>query len=211
MAEESVSYLFAGLGNPGKKYEKTRHNIGFMVIEQLAKRLGWPIKEEKRFQTLVARGDVKGVKLHLIFPQTYMNESGKAIRRYLDFYRMKPEDLVVVTDDIAIDFGSIRLRKQGSTGGHNGLLSVQSSLSTQNYKRLRMGVGSPPWPGEDALASYVLSAFNAEERESLEPFVDTAVDILMRLLHEDIDRVMNDINKKKKNRSPNTDQEKQNG
>lgn len=207
---DKKNYLFVGLGNPGPKYEKTRHNIGFMVIQEIVRELGWPLKEEKRFQALVARGVVEGVNVHLILPMTYMNESGRSVRSYLDFFQLNAQDIVVVTDDVAIGFGEIRLRIKGSSGGHNGLKSVQQHIGTQDYVRLRMGVGAPKWPGEDALANYVLSTFSTEEREELAFFIDRGANTLKRLLTEDITRVMNEVNTKEKKKSPTEGQENKN-
>lgn len=202
------SYIFVGLGNPGSRYEKTRHNIGFMVIEEFARELGWPLKEEKRFKAKVARGEIDGCQIHLILPLTYMNESGTAVRKYLDFYRLDRSGVVVVTDDVAIDFGELRLKPRGSAGGHNGLKSIQQHLGTVEYARLRMGVGAPIYTSEDALADYVLSAFSVHENKELPSLIEKGASALKRLLNEDVSRVMNDVNTKQKKRSPEEGREK---
>ena len=186
--------VYVGLGNPGKKYEHTRHNIGFRVVQKYAERLGIAFREEKRFQAQTAKGVDKDREIHLLLPQTYMNESGVSIRRYLDFYRLNVEALVVVIDDIALSYREIRLRPFGGTGGHNGLKSVQTHLGTQEYKRLRMGVGAPEQEGEEVLSDYVLSPFTMEERAELPAFIERGAEILGRLVDEDVERVMNDVN-----------------
>lgn len=196
--------LIVGLGNPGKKYEGTRHNIGNFVVQWLAHKMGWTWKEDKRFQALVAKGQVEvspeeNVQLHLLLPMTYMNESGRALRLYMDYYRLTNEQVLVVTDDIALPFGTLRLRLKGSSGGHNGLKSIANHLKTEEYLRLRLGVGAPPgdWTRrEDLLEDYVLSSFSRREQEKLDVFVESAVVALERLMREDVFRVMNDVNVK---------------
>lgn len=201
MPEEELKtkqIVFVGLGNPGKKYEMTRHNIGFMVIQGLASKLGCHLKLEERFQARVARGKSKDVIVHLLLPQTYMNLSGSAVRSYLSYYHLSPQQIVVVADDVAIDFGEIRLRLLGSAGGHNGLKSIEAQLQTKNYSRLRMGIGAIEDERKeyDDLADYVLGEFTSLERKGLESFVDRGVQALERLMTEDVHRVMNDVNAK---------------
>lgn len=189
--------LLVGLGNPGKKYEMTRHNIGFLTLEALASLQHWSFKEERKFEAKVARGLLGDLQLHLVMPQTYMNESGRAIRRYLDFFRMTPSQLVVVADDVDLPFGVIRLRKSGSAGGHNGLKSIQACLGTQNYARLRMGVGEKLHPQQD-LADHVLSPFLSAEIPALGAFIEQGVTALLRMPCEELSSIMNDVNKKVK-------------
>jgi PTH1 family peptidyl-tRNA hydrolase len=161
----------------------TRHNMGYLVVRSFAKRTGLHFKDDKHFQSFVAKGLVEGTAVHLLLPTTYMNASGRAIRSYLDFLKLDPSRLVVVVDDIALPFGDLRVRASGSTGGHNGLKSVQESLGTAHYMRLRMGIGSSV--GRD-LAEYVLAPFNKEELEHLDVFIDRGVGVLQRLLKEGI-------------------------
>lgn len=207
MKEQSYR-IYIGLGNPGKKYENTRHNIGFRVVQKYAEQLGITFREEGRFQAQIARGvdqargdQARGDQereVHLLLPQTYMNESGISVRKYLDFYQLAAEAIVVVIDDIALLFEEIRFRMFGGTGGHNGLKSIQTHLGTQEYKRLRMGIGAPQCErvDENTLSDYVLSPFTPEERAKLPTFIKRGADILSRLAHEDAERVMNEVNKK---------------
>ena len=185
-------HLFVGLGNPGKKYEMTRHNIGFLTIKLLSHDLGVSLREDKRFLGWVAKKQTAELTVHLLLPATYMNESGNAVKRYVDFYKLHPEQIVIVTDDIALPFGQLRLRKQGSAGGHNGMKSVQAHLGTTHYARLRMGIGEME---EGSLVDYVLDMFTQEERTALPEFIEKGASVLKRLLSEDINHVMNDVNK----------------
>lgn len=197
--KETVKHcVIVGLGNPGKKYEATRHNIGFMVVKELASKLGWRLKEETQFSAYCAHGQVGDTICRLLLPTTYMNNSGQAVRRYLDYYQLGPENVIVVTDDVALPFGEMRLRTMGSAGGHNGLKSVEAHLGTRHYIRLRMGVGAPDKLGsdDDALADYVLSGFSGNEAKTLPHFVEKGAHVLWQLLHEAVTRVMNEVNGK---------------
>lgn len=185
--------VFVGLGNPGKEYSLTRHNIGYLVIQAFAKGHQWPFKEEKQFTAHVAKGKLGNATVHLVLPLTYMNESGRAVRRYLDFYQLGSEELTVVSDEADLPFGMMRLRPEGSAGGHNGLKSIQAHLHTQQYARLRMGIGREQQEGR-TLADYVLENFSAEEKEQLVPFLRRGVNVLERLISEEITAVMNTVN-----------------
>lgn len=191
-------WVFVGLGNPGKKYEGTRHNIGYMVIRALAKKLGWHLKEEARYPGWVAKGKVQENRLHLLMPTCYMNNSGQALKKYLDFYRLGPANIAVVVDDLALSFGEVRLRVMGSSGGHNGLTSVEKSLGTRHYIRLRMGIGMPirRSVNEITLADYVLADFTQEEQQGLKIFIEKGEQVLERLLSEEISKVMSSVNTK---------------
>jgi PTH1 family peptidyl-tRNA hydrolase len=167
--EASKHLLVAGLGNPGKKYELTRHNMGFLVIMEWAKMAGWQFKEEKRFKGVVAKGILFEKKIHLLLPLTYMNDSGTAVRLYLEEYGFSANDLLVVCDDIYLEFGKMRIRPTGSAGGHNGLKSIIGALGTQDFPRLRMGIGDTR--DTPSLSDYVLSSFTKEEMEALPGFV----------------------------------------
>lgn len=185
------SILFVGLGNPGRQYEMTRHNMGYLVIQAFAKRLGWSFKEDHRFNAMIVKGSVEGREVHLLLPLTYMNLSGQAVMRYMHYFKIPFDRLVVITDDVALAFGKLRLRGIGSAGGHNGLKSIESSLGTSHYKRLRMGIGHP---GERVLADYVLEMFDPIERQCLPVFIDSGVEILQRLLKENFSHVMTSVN-----------------
>lgn len=168
-AQSAKISLVIGLGNPGKKYEFTRHNLGWLVVQEVASMHGLNFREESAFNAKVATGQVFGRKIHLLLPTTYMNESGRALRRYLDFYKLEPESLLVVSDDIAIPFGEMRFRLAGSSGGHNGLKSIEAHLGNTSYARLRMGVGANF--KDKTLADHVLEVFSEEELKLLAAFV----------------------------------------
>lgn len=192
VVEVPLKLVFVGLGNPGRKYAKTRHNLGFLVVEQLASSLGWPLIDDKRFKAKTSKGRLNEAEVHLLLPQTYMNESGWSVRQYLDYYQLEAGQLVVVADDTALKFGHLRLRRQGSAGGHNGLKSIIAHLGLQEFSRLRMGIGSQPV--EQSLADYVLSDFSAEEAVGLDEFVKRGAAILKSLTAESIAKVMNRVN-----------------
>lgn len=182
----------AGLGNPGKKYARTRHNLGFLTVEQLARMAGLSFKDNKTLGCKIARGTLDDREVVLMLPQTYMNDSGWAVRRVLDYYKMSPAQLIVVTDDTALHFGHLRVRCGGSSGGHNGLKSLEAYLGTREFKRLRMGVGGKK-PDEE-LADYVLSDFAPEEAAGLEEYLQRGAEVLKSLVTEPITQVMNRVN-----------------
>ncbi|MBA3237477.1 MAG: aminoacyl-tRNA hydrolase [Parachlamydiaceae bacterium] len=202
MVEESSlegHYVLVGLGNPGHRYERTRHNIGFLVANAVAQRAEVTYKEEKRFHALVAKGRFEGKTLHILLPQTYMNESGRSVGAYLSFYRLKPKDLIVISDDVELPFGELRLRAKGGSGGHNGLKSIEAHLGSQEYLRLKMGVGKAL--AAATLAEYVLDLFKPEEAAVLDEFIGRAAEVVKSLLCESSAVVMNRVNVK--NMSPN--------
>lgn len=156
---------FVGLGNPGKEYEKNRHNVGFMALDKMAEEWGIAWKPHAKSKALVGEGSVQGTKVYLIKPQTYMNLSGESVRGFMDFYKAKLEDMVLLYDDMDTTFGQIRLRYQGSAGGHNGIKSIIQHTGTQTFNRIRIGI-SRPAPGYD-IAHYVLADFRKEEFKEL--------------------------------------------
>jgi PTH1 family peptidyl-tRNA hydrolase len=164
-------FLIVGLGNPGKEYEGTRHNLGFEVVSKLAKECGFAFRREKELEGAVARGRFHENELILLKPLTFMNESGVSVLAALRAFKVELSNLLVVVDDVAIDFGSLRMRKQGSSGGHNGLKSIEAHLATQDFARLRVGIG--PDFGDD-LADYVLAKFSEEEKEKLPEILEEA-------------------------------------
>lgn len=192
MTHERAPFVIVGLGNPGREYALTRHNMGYLVVEALAHTQGWVFKEESAFRSMVAKGRIDQTVVHLLLPLTYMNISGWAVRRYLDFYKWEPKQLIVVTDDTEIPFGQLRVRATGSAGGHNGLKSIQADLQTQDYVRLRMGIGNDK-QGR-TLAEYVLDTFSPIERQELPFFIERGVDVVKRLIREPISSVMNSVN-----------------
>jgi len=188
--------LIVGLGNPGPKYEMTRHNLGYLVVKAFAHSEGLTFKEQRQFIAYTSKGCSGGVAIHLLLPVTYMNESGRAVRLYMDYYKLKPRELIVVSDDVALPYGEMRLRALGSAGGHNGLKSVQAYIGTQEYTRLRMGIGQNQQIGP-TLADYVLDPFASHEMERLGDFIAKGVTVLKRLMTEDIAQVMNAVNANK--------------
>ena len=165
-------YIIAGLGNPTREYEKTRHNVGFDTIDVLADKLNTSV-DEKKFKGLYGRGIIAGEKVILLKPQTFMNLSGESVREAADFYKVDPEHIIVIYDDISLDVGQLRIRKKGSAGGHNGIKNIIAHLGTQEFPRIKVGVGDKP-PRMD-LADYVLSRFSKEDREKMEQaFKDAA-------------------------------------
>lgn len=181
------NWLIVGLGNPGKQYEATRHNIGFMVVMNLARRLGCVWREERRFLAWSAKAVVPQGEIHLLLPQTYMNRSGEAVRAYMAYFKLLASSLVVAVDDKALPFLELRFREEGSSGGHNGLKSIEAYLGSSTYKRLKLGIGDPT---EGTLADYVLDSFSASEKPLLPAFLDRGVDALMALFTNSFQQVM---------------------
>jgi PTH1 family peptidyl-tRNA hydrolase len=165
--------------------------MGFMVVEEFASSQGWSWQEDRKLNAKLAKGVVNNRAVDLILPLTYMNLSGSSVRQYLDYYKMSPSQIVVICDDTALPFGQLRVRSEGSSGGHNGLKSLIGSLGTQQFIRLRMGVGGA-MPGQD-LADYVLNGFNADEKASLGDFIKRGAKVLTKLTIETVTQVMNDI------------------
>ncbi len=187
--------LIAGLGNPGPKYDKTRHNVGFDTIGALAKKHGISLSESK-FRALVGSGFLSGQKVLLVKPMTYMNLSGEAIGELIRFYKLDPAfEFLAVYDDISLEPGNLRIRKKGSAGGHNGIKSIIEDLGTQEFFRIKIGVGAKP-PHWD-LADYVLSRFSDEERELIEQAISDAVGAAEAIVSGDIEGAMNRYNQKK--------------
>ncbi|MCI9477008.1 aminoacyl-tRNA hydrolase [Anaerovoracaceae bacterium 41-7] len=186
-------YVIAGLGNPGKKYENTRHNMGFITVDQLA--IKHDIKVDKlKFKALVGEGRIAGQKVLLVKPQTYMNLSGESIRQVMHFYKLDPEKLIVIYDDIDIELGALRIRKFGSAGTHNGMKSVVYQLQSDRFPRIRIGIGSQK---KGDLVDFVIGGFSKEEVPVLEETVTKAVSAIECILEEDVDIAMNRYNTKK--------------
>lgn len=183
--------VLVGLGNPGKKYEGTRHNVGWLVIGELAVRHG-AARPKVKFEAEIAEVPVAGQKLVLVAPQTYMNASGRSVRQLVDFYQIAPRDVLVVCDDINLPLAKLRIRRSGSSGGQKGLENVIQQLGTQDVPRLRIGVGQPP-NGRDS-ADYVLDRFAKAEMKEIEPAVRTAADAVETWIAEGVDQAMNRFN-----------------
>lgn len=188
-------YIIAGLGNPGQKYEGTRHNIGYQVLDELAEKYDINILESK-FKGLIGKGMIQGEKAILIKPLTYMNLSGECIGEAVSYFKIdETAELIVVADDINLDVGQIRIRKKGSAGGHNGLKNIILHLGSENFIRVRMGVGDKP-VGYD-LADYVLGHFKKEEEELLSESKNNAVLAIETIISEGPDQAMNLYNQKR--------------
>jgi len=188
-------FIIAGLGNPGREYEDTRHNIGFHVIDDIAKKYQITMLERKH-KAIIGKGYMDGQKVVLVKPLTYMNLSGESIREVTDYYKVDTATrLVVVSDDISLDVGQLRIRKKGSAGGHNGLKNIILHLGNENFIRIRMGVSDKP-QGYD-LKDYVLGHFTDKEKKLLEETSGKAVEAIRMILQGDVDGAMNRYNTKK--------------
>ena len=187
-------YVIAGLGNPEKKYEMTRHNMGFRIIDALAGRFNISMTEQKH-KGLIGKGIIGGNKVILVKPLTYMNLSGDSVREFVNFYKLSPEEVIVVCDDINLPVGGIRIRKKGSDGGQKGLRSIIGQLGYDNFTRVRVGVGEKP-AGWD-LAKHVLSKFTDDEKDDIiSGITDAAEAVSIIVKTGDVDKAMNKFNKK---------------
>jgi PTH1 family peptidyl-tRNA hydrolase len=189
--EADEIYLIAGLGNPGREYRNNRHNSGFMILDRLAGKLDITFGRLES-KALVAKGTYRGKRLILAKPQTYMNESGKAIGALMRFYKIAFSNLMVAYDDVDLPFGSLRLRPDGGAAGQKGMLSIQERLGTDAFPRLRFGVGRPP--GRMEAAAYVLQDFSRLESEFLTQLLDRAAEAILVYVCEGLDRAMNAYN-----------------
>ena len=187
-------YVIAGLGNPGKQYDNTRHNIGFMTIDRLAEQENIDI-QEKKHKAVIGKGTIAGQKCILAKPQTFMNLSGESIRDIVNFYKIPVENVIIVCDDINLETGRIRIRPKGSDGGHNGLKSIIYQLNSDEFVRIRMGVGAPKNENYD-LADYVLGKFSKQEIEILTPTANKAVDAIECIIKSGVSQAMNLYNGK---------------
>ena len=188
-APAPITYVIAGLGNPGKEYAGTRHNVGFDMLDVLAAKLGTSI-DRARFDALVGEATIAGVRVLLVKPQTYMNLSGKAIRAAMAFYKLPPEKLIVFCDDVSFDVGQTRIRRKGSHGGHNGLRNIVAELGSEDFVRVKIGVGKKPRPDYD-LVDWVLGHFPAEDKKTLAATYDALCPALDLLVQGDVDGAMN--------------------
>jgi PTH1 family peptidyl-tRNA hydrolase len=189
--------LLVGLGNPGSRYAETRHNVGFMVLEGMAARSGVPFRSQPKLHGLLAELGTGPARLRLLMPQTFMNESGRAIRAALDWYRLVPGQLLVVVDDMDLPFGRLRLRAAGSAGGHNGLRSTIQHLGTQEFARLRIGIGAPALEAQERrerTVGHVLGRFSPAERPALEAVLDEVAAGIDLIRRQGIERAGNRLN-----------------
>jgi PTH1 family peptidyl-tRNA hydrolase len=183
--------IIAGLGNPGRQYERTRHNIGFMAVDALARKHGLAF-DKMMSKGMVALGEIARVKVALVKPQTFMNVSGQCVGPVLKFYKSTAEDLLVLYDELDLPNGQLRMRKSGSAGGHNGMKSIIQTVGTQEFPRLRMGIGRPP--GRMDPAAYVLQNFDAGEQADVADLIDRSVAAVELWLTSGIDMAMNRAN-----------------
>ena len=189
-------YIIAGLGNPGKQYAQTRHNVGFDTIDILADKYNISV-DTKKHKALCGKGMIEGQKVVLAKPQTFMNLSGESVRELVDFYKIDPEEeLIVIYDDISLEPGQLRVRPKGSAGGHKGIKNIIAQIGTQVFKRVKVGVGEKP-KGYD-LADYVLGHFSKEEQVLMDEGYAHAVHAVEMILEGDISAAMNEYNRKKK-------------
>lgn len=186
-----MRYLIAGLGNPGSAYENTRHNIGFRAAERTAERLGEKIGR-KKFRSLCTEAVYSDEKLLIIKPQTFMNASGEAVREAKEFYRIEPERIIVVSDELDLALGNIRVNRGGGSAGHNGIRSVIASLGSEEFCRVRIGIGKPR--GKKEARDHVLSAFSADERDTAAEMVEAAVEATFEIISRGVDSAMNRFN-----------------
>lgn len=186
--------LIVGLGNPGREYAATRHNAGFMVIDRLAPDMGVAV-EKKMFKALVGQGRIEGEKVVLAKPQTYMNLSGEAVSALLNWYKLTTADLIVIYDDLDLPPGKLRIRSGGGSGGHKGMQSIIQVLGTENFLRVRVGIGRPAEPDFET-ADYVLSRFGGNEAKEVEEALDLAAEAVRCIVRDGVERAMNLYNKR---------------
>lgn len=187
-------FVIAGLGNPGKKYENTRHNMGFLVIDKLAEKNDIKVNKIKH-KALVGDGFISGQKVLLVKPQTYMNLSGESLREVMDYYDVDIEDLIVIYDDFDIETGSLRIRKKGSAGSHNGMKSVIQHLGSKDFPRIRVGIGNS---GGRDWKDFVIGKVGKSEQDSIAAAIEKAADSAVCILEKGIDNAMNEYNVKAK-------------
>ncbi|MDT9336710.1 aminoacyl-tRNA hydrolase [Clostridium perfringens] len=181
--------LIVGLGNPGKQYEQTRHNIGFDVIDYMANKYNIDVNREK-FKGICGEGFIENKKVILLKPLTYMNLSGESIRELANFYKLEDDEIIVVYDDISLDIGRLRIREKGSAGGHNGIKSIIQNLGGDKFPRVKVGVGQP----KDNLVNHVLGKFSKEDREHIDKVIPVVSDAIVEIVKNDAKESMNKFN-----------------
>ncbi len=193
-ATRPISHLVVGLGNPGKQYTLTRHNAGFLCMDTVCEKYGCPTDRSK-FNALVGETTIAGARVLLMRPQTYMNASGEAVAAAAKFYKIEPAHIIVCSDDVSLDVGGMRVRGKGSDGGQRGLRSIIDELGTDQFPRIRFGVGKKPHPDYD-MKDWVLSTFAPSELEKLRPLFPIACEGIERLIMDDLDGAMQICNRK---------------
>ena len=192
-SSNAVEYIIIGLGNPDKKYEKTRHNAGFMGIDKIAKEYNVDVKRLK-YKSIIGECSIGEHKCLLMKPQTYMNNSGEALVGAMNFYKVPIEKVIVIYDDISLEPSNIRIRRKGSAGGHNGIKSIIELTGEENFPRIKIGVGKKPHP-EYNLADWVLSTFKSTELKELDVALNRVAEICKHIIEGEIDKAMNKYNK----------------
>lgn len=187
-ASSKIEFIVVGLGNPGPKYDRTRHNAGYMVIDKIGMKNGFK-NDRAKFSSLVAESNINGHRILFMKPTTFMNNSGEAVGEAARFYKIPPENVIVISDDISLPVGKIRIRRKGSHGGHNGLKSIESHLSSSLYPRIKIGVGEKPHPDYD-LADWVLGKFPESDKEEFNKAADNAAEALTYILDGKFDEAM---------------------
>ncbi len=185
-------FLVVGLGNPGSKYANTRHNIGFMVIDTITANLSCG-KAKLKHKSEIFEGNVKGTKVLFIKPQTFMNNSGEAVREIAKFYKTPPQNIIVISDDVSLDVGVLRIRRKGSHGGHNGLKSIINLVGSEDLPRIKVGVGKKPHPDYD-LADFVLGRFSKEDTPKIQDAIKKCSDAIECIISDGVDKAMNMYN-----------------
>lgn len=191
-AAGKIEYIVAGLGNPGREYENTRHNMGFLAVDYMAQKWGFALKKLK-FQSLCGDALIAGKRVLFLKPSTFMNKSGEAVRDAMQFYKVPIENVIVISDDISLDVGKMRIRRSGSDGGQKGLRSIIYLTGKDTFPRIRIGVGAKPHPNMD-LAAWVLSRFSKEEAKTLEQVFDNAATAVELIVSQKTDEAMNRFN-----------------
>ncbi len=188
--------IVIGLGNPGLKYEFTRHNIGFRIVDSLAKDIKIEFKKIKSYYSLISRGIINNHKIMLVKPQTFMNLSGRAVSRVVSYYKIPLQDLLVVYDDLNLESGQIRIRKKGSAGGHKGIESIMQYLHSEDIPRLRIGIGNPSINFNFDSASYVLSNFNGDEEDRIKETIKLSTEAIKTVIEDGFEKAMRKYNRK---------------
>lgn len=184
-------FLIVGLGNPESDYANTRHNMGFNVINKISEKYNIPV-EKKKFKGLYGTGDIEGQKVMLLKPQTYMNLSGEAVRDFKNFYKVNPENIIIIYDDLDIEPGMMKIRKKGGPGTHNGMKSVVHELQTEDFPRIRIGIGNPEYKND--LLNYILTKIPEEDYKVLENSIKNAANAIEEIIKNSIDSAMNRFN-----------------
>ena len=185
-----------GLGNPGLKYKFTRHNIGFRIVDNLARDIEIEFKKVKSYYSLISRGMINNQKVILLKPQTFMNLSGRAVSKVVSYYKIPLRDLLIVYDDLNLELGQVRIRKKGSAGGHKGIESIMQYLDSEEIPRLRIGIGSPLVNFNFDYVSYVLSNFNNEEKDKIGEVIQLSTDAIKTVIEDGFEKAMRKYNRK---------------